>query len=161
MNNVVDFEHKWAKEVGRVFIAFGSIESTILSCLEVIPKDNIFKIVQGMSLSRRIDLIVEIIKDHENILSKNLSNNLLYTKELAEKRNLIAHNPLVLDVYMMDQGGIKLIEKISSMKNIKKHIYFDEIQELAVQTEALSLALFESALEYFKYLDPEFYSSNV
>lgn len=113
MNNVVDFEHKWAKEVGRVFIAFGSIESTTLSCLEVIPKENIFEIVKSMSLSRRIDLIVEIIEDHENILSKNLSNNLLYAKELA------------------------------------------------VQTEALSLALFVSTLEYFKYLDPEFYSSNV
>ncbi len=141
MSKLVDLDHKWAKEIGRVFISFGSIEHVTMECLKQIPKDNIFDITRHFKLGQRIDLILQLLEPYKEKQIVEFKELLKKAKSLAAERNLLAHNPLMLNVYGNEEGEFKLEEKITSMKNEKKHMSFNALQKLANETEALTSSI--------------------
>jgi hypothetical protein len=154
MAKIVDLNHKWATAIGRVFVAFGGIEYTSFKCLENIPKDNILQSTKNLPLGKRIDLLQEILTTHDNLVTAELISNFREIKKLSEHRNLIAHNPLVLDLYSSgDDDDLCLKEKIMSLKKPDKHMYFNELEKLAMDSEMLSSNFLKSALSFFRYLD--------
>ena len=145
----VDNKHKWAVQVGRVFIAFGSIEYTTIQCVDNITKDNILETAKKFSLSRRIDLIIEILSIYNHKDITKFKGLLKKVKLLSEQRNLIAHNPLVLDIYQNDKNELLIKEKIHSLRNPNKHIRLDELKKLAEDSENLSGELYGCAIDVY------------
>lgn len=129
---------KWAHLIGQVMIGFGDIEYITLECLHVFPTENIFPSVSKMNLSPRIDLIINI---GESKFQKEEEKNpiidcLKKAKELATKRNLIAHNPMSMDVYANENDEIYgFKEVIASLRNKNNKLHYEDLEQLAKDVE--------------------------
>ena len=148
MAKLVDFQGRWAAEIGRAFIAFGSIEHVTVVWLRTIPKDRIERSTQGLKLAPRIDLIVELLEAREGEVFAKLRGKLLRAKELAVTRNLIAHNPLVLEFYERADGTMFHKEVIAAMHK-DRVVQFDELVQFATDAETLSSDLYGAASAVF------------
>ena len=144
MVKLVDLSHQWAIEIGRVFIAFGSIEYITHQCLRNVPRDAIYEATKKMLLAPRIDLLVALLKPLPEGKAIRLALLLRKAKELAEHRNLIAHNPLVLDLYASEEGETTIRESIRSLRNEDKVLTFAQLVELRAQCESLVTELYEA-----------------
>ncbi|TYT73146.1 hypothetical protein [Desulfobotulus mexicanus] len=144
MARIIDFDHKWATLVGRVFIAFGVMESITYECLKDWLKDSVYRSVKNMQFAQRVNLVIDLAKEQDAPKERIeiFISNLNRVKKLAEKRNIIAHNPLVLNIFQ--EGGYA--EGIVSSKNENKFICFDELEQLVIQAEALERELSESKM---------------
>ena len=103
-----DTRGKWGALVGRFILSFGDIENVTYLALLHLPKDKIFETTSSLGFGKRIDLILELINGHPEInedLSKRFSAKLRSAKKLSETRNLIAHSPLMLDIYEHPKEG--------------------------------------------------------
>jgi hypothetical protein len=142
MVKIVDLQHKWAVEIGRVFIAFGSIEHVTHTALRELPRDPLYSATNKLQLGPRIDLLLAILNSREGQAWEQLTSLLQTAKELSDGRNLIAHNPLGLDVYVDEQGEPALAESIRSLRKHEKHMSFAELVALRESSEALATKLF-------------------
>jgi hypothetical protein len=143
---LVDLDHGWAHEIGRIFIAFGSIEYTVHTLLHDLPKDPIHKSTAGLPLGQKIELLVAILDSRAGAKEGAMSRLLTKVKPLAEERNLIAHNPLALDVYMTSEGEPMLRETIRSLRKLHKHVSFDDVAQLREASETLAYDLLNAQL---------------
>ncbi len=147
MVRLVDLDHRWAHEIGRVFIAFGSIEYTVHSLLEVVPRDPIHRTTAGLRLGQKLEMLVEILDVRDGAKEAALAALLRRVKPLAEDRNLIAHNPLALDIYLSEAGEPMSHESIRHMRNSTKHMSFQDVEKLRQAAEELAFALLNAQLE--------------
>lgn len=141
MSKIVDLEGKWAAEIGKAFVAFGSIESITIDCIRKLPRDPIATATRSLSFSQRIELLVEILESREEAVMHELASLLKRAKELAKMRNLIAHNPLFLEFYTNDLGDFLFEERIVSTKNERHKISFEELASFASESEALASSI--------------------
>ncbi len=134
---------KWAEYIGKTMLCFGDIEFITFECLINFSRDNIFQSTSKMNLNPRIDLIINIIQSRfTQDESAELIKLLKEAKELAEKRNLIAHNPLSFEIYEDEMGKIsEFKEVINSLKNYDKKMSFNELIQFYESTLALSKKL--------------------
>jgi len=147
MAKIVDLDHKWATLIGRVFISFGSIERLTHENLKKWLKDPIYPHVKNMSFALRVDLLIDVVSQQgfqdDNVAS--FIKNLKFSKELAKKRNLIAHNPLMLCLF---QDEMEFIEAIVS--NVKDDVTmeFHELEVFTEESEKLATNLIEGAAKF-------------
>src|SRR5690606_30746822 len=97
--SIVDPKGEWAAAIGAAFVAFGSIEHTTIVCLREIPRDSIWRSSKSLKLVPRVDLLLELLEPYQHQECLTLADKLRQVKELARTRNLIAHNPLVLQIH--------------------------------------------------------------
>lgn len=140
MVKLVDRDHKWATLIGRIFVSFGHIESCTYKCIEAFADSRVAKHLNNQTLARRIDILKDLV---EGIDSPQENRDqfiaiLNEIKALSEKRNLIAHNPLVLHIFDSDTEGKPFAEKIISSKKPNKQIEFEELVVIANKSEDLS-----------------------
>lgn len=151
MAKIVDLDGKWAAAIGKAFVAFGSMEWMTVVCLRDIPIDRIQRSTRSFKLSQRIDLIRELLEVHEGDVFKLFSETLAAVKVLAEKRNFIAHNPLVFEFYESVDGDISHEQVIASMH--KEHrMTLPELQAFAEDAEKLASELTGTGLEVIRTL---------
>ena len=74
-------------------------------------------------------------------LRKKVSRILNETIKLAHSRNLVAHNPLYLDVYSDAEGDFKNTLSIRSLRDMEKHISLDSLTSLAEKAMRLESEL--------------------
>ena len=143
MAKLVNLSGKWAAPIGRLFIAFGGIEKILLDCLLFFPRDPIYRHAARQSLRSKIDLLTEILeprtKSSDEI--KKLVELLNQTKLLSEKRNLIAHNPLMLQVAEDPNDSAPLHECIISARKGGKVISFEELEKIVDEAESIESML--------------------
>ena len=151
MVKIVDLTGEWAAAIGKAFIAFGSMEWMTVICLRDIPVDRIQRSTKSFSLSQRIDLIQELLEIHEGEVIKLLSEKLSAVKKLAERRNFIAHNPLVLEFYESLDGDISHKQVIMSMHKGRR-MTLPELQAFADEAEKLASDLTGAGLEAVRTL---------
>jgi hypothetical protein len=144
-----DWSGDWAAAIGKAFVAFGGIEHVTVACLRTLPKDNLQKSTKSFRLGQRIDLLIEILEPYEKEPYKVLSKHLDRAKALAETRNLIAHNPLVLEFYERPDGSIYHEQVIAAMHKDKK-VTLQELQAFADECEALVTELYAASSEVFR-----------
>jgi hypothetical protein len=130
----------WALLIGRFMMVFGEIENFTLFALQRISTDSIMETASSLLLQKRIELLIEVVGGREGISNEareNLIKILVSVKHLADKRNLIAHNPMLLVIRtespsdeMMGQGVI------SSSRNENKKITLDMMKDLVEQVDA-------------------------
>ena len=145
MAKIVDLDHKWALMIGRVFIAFGAIEKLTHDCLIEWLKDPIYEHLKSSRLSTRIDLVIELVKakDFKSDNVENFITLLNRAKKLAEKRNLLAHNPLLLDLFAGEFQEI-------IQSNLKDDVYmtFEELVRIVEESEAMEGLLIEAKVMF-------------
>ncbi|WP_146187241.1 hypothetical protein [Novimethylophilus kurashikiensis] len=103
-------------------------------------------------MAQRIDLIVELIEYQTEAPFRNLTALLLRAQELAKTRNLIAHNPLVLDIYEHPDGDIQVKENIVSLLKDNYRISLSELEQFSSEAEQLATDLYVCATEVFSAL---------
>ena len=133
----------WSEPIGRAFLAFGSIEHAVLIALRDIPRESLQRAVIRMPFASRIELLVEIIESRPEAPYFVLATILKKAKEKAKIRNILAHNPLVLEVYETGEGNYLTAEVIAAMHNKKHRMSFTELNEFVREAEELAEQLYE------------------
>lgn len=126
---------KWAPLIGDLFLTFGSIEMAVQKCIKQWTTDVIYEHVKKDNLSKRIDLLVNLVKaqDCSDSNKEILVANLRSIKRLLEVRNTIAHSPLMLLIFQ--EGNV--VEAITSSVNDEHYIEIHELETHVINTEKL------------------------
>lgn len=143
---------KWAMEIGRFVLAFGSIERITYMAMRQIPADPIADplVKANMPLGVRLDLLRAIAKSKDGDIWVNFEDVLGQIKGLTNKRNIIAHNSLMFDIHMDDQLNFTVREviqngKVTLQESLKKpdihRIEFAQLVKHREEVEALNEAL--------------------
>jgi hypothetical protein len=146
---LVDWSGDWAAAIGKAFVAFGGIEHVTVACLRQIPRDKLQKSTRAFRLGQRIDLLLEILEAYPAAPYQQLATCLARAKVLAETRNLIAHNPLVLEFYERPDGSIFHQQVIAAMHKDRK-VTLEKLQAFADESESLASALYGASSEVFR-----------
>ncbi|MEE1948526.1 hypothetical protein V0R48_06040 [Pseudomonas alcaligenes] len=145
MAQLVDPKHEWAGEIGRIVIAFGNIEHITMLCLNQLPNDPIYPATSHLNLAPRLELLVAVLRGSTDIAAEKLGQLLTEAKALAEERNLVVHNPLVLDVYQDSDGGYKFEHTIQSLRRVEKRLALRDLESIRERAERLATDLYEVA----------------
>ena len=133
---------EWQQFVGKALLRFGDIEYTSVKCLEKLPTDRIASTASSLPFAKRAELLIEILEGREN--PDEHTNQLLvgfrHAKKLAHKRNLIAHNPLLLEMYFHgDSEEVTRMEHaISSARSSEHRIDLAELKDFADEVDGLA-----------------------
>ncbi len=130
---------RWEPLIGRLFIAFGSIERTTHKCIRDWAGSNIHKHFVRAGLSARIDLAIDLIasQEAEKATKDAYCKSLQKAKQLAKHRNLVAHNPLCL-VFFQDELEDSFLEAIAHSTDDNKLLSFDELLSVVEEAEQLA-----------------------
>jgi hypothetical protein len=148
MAKLVDLTGKWAEAIGQAFVAFGSFEHVTVACLEQIPLDSIVRSTAKLGLAHRIELITEILSAYRGEIFVELATKLEEARIMTSTRNLIAHNPLVMDIYQRADGTIFHKEVIKALHK-ERQITLSELQDFAGRAERLASDLYGAAGKVF------------
>jgi hypothetical protein len=121
-------------------LQFGDIEYVSIMCLQGLPQDKIANSASKLPFSRRADLLIEMLEArstrsaHLDALIKGFKR----ARKLAETRNLIAHNPLLLTLYFEED-----METVASMEHViasraSGGINLEELKEFAAEVDSLA-----------------------
>lgn len=136
MVSLVDSE-RWAPLIGRLFIAFGTVERATHECVRSWSNEAVYKHVKKMPLFGRIELAIDLVAS-QPFSAENKANfvaSLRGAKKLAEYRNIIAHSPLAL-VLFREQPDTPFREAIASNTDDSRFVEFAELQRVVEQAEA-------------------------
>jgi len=136
----------WALAIGRAMIAFGQIEHATYLVLRGTAKDPILSATATLGLDKKIDFANAILGQYTDSRYVELRDGLARAKSLATTRNLIAHNPLVFDIYEDHDGSYFVEQRIKSLRNSERHVTLSEIKSFADEVEALAGQLVQSAV---------------
>jgi hypothetical protein len=144
---------EWEALVGKALLRFGDIEYVSVRCLSLIPLDRISDAGGRLSFSNRADLLIELLEGREirGPQLESILSGLKRAKGLARKRNLLAHNPLMLSLYMNEDKTEHVAEyAISSVRSNSDTMDLAALKEFAADVEALSSELW---MAYLKLTD--------
>jgi len=136
----------WVTLIGRFMVAFGDIENITLLALERISSESLMRTARSLQLTKRIELLSEILGSKESISDEaraNFIKSLAGAKKLSEMRNIIAHNPLLLTVHLDSPGELIAGHEIVSARNEDSRITAKRMQELVEQAEKTRTHLFD------------------
>lgn len=135
--------------MGKALLRFGDIELISIKCLAWIPKDKIGAAAAKLNFGSRVDLLLELLEAREarDAHLETIMIGMKRAKELARKRNLIAHNPVLLNLYVNDDETEQLVQySISSARSEGQTIDLDELREFADEVSDLSSTLWMAFL---------------
>ena len=134
---------EWQAVVGKAIVSFAELELITYKCLAHIPMDQISETSSRLQFSRRVDLIVEILEGRSP-LPKAVSDfvaMLRRARELAQIRNDIAHNPVMLNVFVHKVTGDVLLEQSIAAARGNRFIDISSAKELAAAVEDLAASM--------------------
>lgn len=137
----VDINDLWPALLGHGLIAFGSIEHGVgLAYTHVAPERSSSKF-DRMPLSGRIDKIIELIEKSRAPQFNDLKGALIAAKPLLPLRNHIAHNPVMLDVFVC---GTELLttQSIPSLRSGGRTMTFSDANAFVAEARKVSLVIY-------------------
>lgn len=137
------FVGKWATEIGRFILAFGSIEHTTYLGLRSLPRDPIGPALNKLLLADRIDVLLAVAGGREEDEAKKFFEVLTKVKAITNERNLVAHNGVGLDIYIDTNNFnfVQSVETIRSGRDANKHIELEQLRESRLRAEKLAKEL--------------------
>lgn len=135
MAELVD-SSSWAPIIGRMFIAFGSIEQTTHKCIRDWAGDQIHKHFAKARFAARIELARDLALTQDVLPATKdaFCQSLTRAKNLAKYRNLVAHNPLCL-MLLHESWSNPFLEAICHITDENQYLSFDELSEIVTSTE--------------------------
>lgn len=146
----------WESLVGKAILRFGDIELVSLKCLEVIPADKVAESTARLAFAQRAELLIEILEarvDRTRDLNQ-LLDCFKRAKPLAKKRNLIAHNPVMLDIFVNEDETQMLAEDSITHARSGETMGLEDLKEFAAAVEDLSSELWLTFLRVVDSADP-------
>ena len=135
---------EWRALVGTAIVCFGDLELITIKCLAHIPHDRIAETASRLPFARRVDLLVEIIEGRGQLPSSitTFLSQLKRARKLAEVRNVIAHNPVMLNLYLQrGTGDVHAERSIAAARREGLSIDLASLKEFAAEVEDLASAL--------------------
>ena len=131
---------QWRAVVGKAIVSFGELELVTHQCLAHIPSDKISETSSRLPFSRRVDLIVEILEGRTPVPEavSSFIAMLKRARKLAETRNDIAHNPVMMNVFIHKASGDVLLERSIATDRGGRIIDLPELKEFAAEVEDLA-----------------------
>lgn len=142
MGELVDPKHEWASEIGRIVIAFGSIEHVTMLCLRQLPRNPIYPATSHLNLVPRLDLLMAVLTGSSDPDATRLAALFREARCLADDRNLILHNPLMLEVYEDNKGNHGFQHAIQSVRRAEKRLSLVDLIEIRETAERLATDLY-------------------
>lgn len=142
MEKLGDTRDEWAQAVGRVLLAFGGIEHVTVICLQQVTKYSDAKPLAELSFVSKVKILLKDLRSRPGVAFSALIEQLQDARELAKKRNLIVHNPLVLQVYEKE-GGYACQEVISALHK-SEVVTLEDLGELVDKMEKLAADLYRA-----------------
>lgn len=138
-------EDEFAPLIGKTIIGFANIEYFTYTALEILPNESIFKTACNLELCQRLDLLIEIVKGRKpSEKATTFITSLTRCRKLAEKRNIIAHNPLIIETL-----GNTLTPRIKHCLKRNKSITLEELRLLCEEVNSLGGQLYDQFLFMF------------
>jgi hypothetical protein len=130
----------WRAVVGKAIVCFGELELITYKCLAHIPSDRISETSSRLNFARRVDLIVEILEGRAPLPANvaTFVKKLRRAKELAQTRNDIAHNPVMLNVFVHEASGDVALENCIATARGGRFIDLAGAKEFADEVENLA-----------------------
>jgi hypothetical protein len=140
---------EWATLIGQFFVSFAKIEHTTCISIQYFSEDNISNTANRLAFKTRVELLIELITDKKYIdddKTKKYTDLLEKALKLSEKRNIIAHNPILLDLYTHEETE-QLIQREVIISKRNKRIFLDNLKEMVDEAEKLSKELSDAYIE--------------
>lgn len=141
----------WEGLVGKAILRFGDIELISIKCLSLIPSDKIEESTSRLDFGRRAALLVEILEARKSLDDhlKTIRDGMKRAMTLAKTRNLIAHNPVMLDLYVNeDETESVARHSITSARSEGQTLTLEDLEEFASEVEGLSSELWLAFLNF-------------
>lgn len=140
---------EWQSLVGKAIVSFGEVELVTHQCLAHLPRDAISKTASKLPFGRRSDLIIEILEGQSptSAPAVTLIGLLKRAKKLAETRNDIAHNPVMMNVFVHRASGDVLLEQSIARVNGNRIIDLPEMKEFADELSDLAASMWMQAMK--------------
>jgi hypothetical protein len=137
-------QQKWIEPIGRLMIAFGRMEYSLRVCLLHLKdhqhwnnfKNKEFKAKASGSI-KVLESVSEIHPPAQRAIS--LLNDAI---RLAKYRNLIAHNPLSLDMFEDQSGDYKTRTAIRSLRDNETTIDYETLLDVVEAAELIEDELY-------------------
>lgn len=135
----------WALEIGRFVMAFGAIEAMTIAIIRSNFEMPVAELLLASDLGKRLKLLIAMCKAKGGGW-KAVAKVLWEVETLANKRNLIAHSGVSLDVYLSPTHGLSIKHAIRSHRaprdsrnptEARYLIQFDELVKLRNDVEDL------------------------
>lgn len=118
---------------------FGLIEFATLHAAEILPHETILQSATKLQFKSRTELLIEILNGRrkKGEAVTRLIRLLKQAINLAETRNIIAHNPLLIEV-SYDKGTCNQTPKICKYLNREKKVTKQELIDFCSRAESLA-----------------------
>jgi len=147
MVKLTNLDGKWSEPIGRLMISFAHIEREIVDGLITVAKDPITNHTSKLGFKQRLDLLLDLLNSHskDNKVIEDLITDLKKIEEISKIRNMVAHNPLVLEVSQaQDEPPIK--EYIGHILKNHKRVTFEQLMSAVIQLEELENKVLQGLL---------------
>ena len=153
--HINSLKERWAGLVGRVILAFGEIELSILECLIDVPNENLYPQYKDEEFHKKANKAIQVLNDSsiEPKLRRKMVKLINLAMQKAKDRNLVAHNPLHLGFYTDMDGSLDFRYEIRSLRRQEVFMTLRELETLALDIEQLAGNVYEtmSAISFNKY----------
>jgi hypothetical protein len=139
----LDEHQHWANGIGRLILAFAGIEAASIELIQLVSLSKIHQAATRLQLNQRIELLLEICEGSSSPDIQPLVDVLKKVKGLQSTRNLVAHNPLVVEISVHPENVFLAKEVIRSRLNQKQDISLAQLQKAATQAEHLERELYK------------------
>ena len=147
-----DPDDRWAIQVGKLILAFGDIEHTVVSCLQKIPQPGMTKAAAlELELKKRVRRLRGVLENRPEPACKELLSKADEVLSLVDARNLIAHNMLTFCFYVTGETAVGVLE-ITGARRPEKRISYDEMCHLVERVEHLAFYFSAASAKAFEVL---------
>lgn len=138
-NHLAAKEVRWRVVVGRFILGFGSIEWFTFHMLSELPTERILESTISLRFAQRVDLVIQLLrgKDLEPELVDSAITLLEKARAFSKVRNLIAHNPLFLNLFD-DSVGVDLQYQVSKFGEIEARLSIGDLERHCIDVEELN-----------------------
>jgi hypothetical protein len=132
-------ERLFAPLIGQAIINFGKIEVSTLEVADKVLRETTVEEMAKSRLSSRVKALQKMLagRNPKGEATARLISLLERCKILADRRNMIAHNPVAFDISYLN-GKFQYTPAICNYVNSQKKMTYQELFEFCKETEALA-----------------------
>lgn len=140
----LDLLKEWPTAVGRFILAVSSCEYWTYIFLRILGSESLYASLVDKSLKYRIDHVRSLAKTR--VMPERLRNDLLTTmrklRNIAKRRNLVAHNAPMSHVYKNSETGEIVVRwELRSSRDHSKEVTLDNLDKWFRETIELEQSM--------------------
>lgn len=137
-------QEQWQMAIGKLMFSFGFIELHLNQLLGCWLADEIYEHISSDPLSKRLRFAIALAPAHsiDQTFVDDLTALLESIAKLAEKRNMVAHNPVLLDSRRLASGKWDMKDVIRHPRRAEKYLALKDLEDVAQDAAIASEDLF-------------------